>query len=113
MTIATHPAIQRFPARGGELTVGGVRLSLLAARVGRTPFYAYDRQLIDERVASAELRPGDAPPTRPRELVAGIHVRQLGRGSPLASVGLHLPPPVTPLVLGRRYMAMPPLTSRT
>jgi len=50
MTIATHPAIQRFPARGGELTVGGVRLSLLAARVGRTPFYAYDRQLIDERV---------------------------------------------------------------
>jgi gamma-glutamyltranspeptidase/glutathione hydrolase len=28
------------------------------------------RGLIDERVASAELRPGDAPPTRPRELVA-------------------------------------------
>jgi diaminopimelate decarboxylase len=41
----------RFPEVDGELSVGGIPLSLLAARVGRTPFYAYDRGLIEERVA--------------------------------------------------------------
>ena len=49
-----HPAAERFPMQGGELTVGGVPLSLLAARVGRTPFYAYDRSLLRARVE--ELR---------------------------------------------------------
>ena len=43
--------LQRFPVAGGELTVGGVPLSLLAQRVGHTPFYAYDRRLVAERVA--------------------------------------------------------------
>ncbi len=38
----------------GELLVGGERLSLLAMRVGSTPFYAYDRSLLNQRVA--ELR---------------------------------------------------------
>ena len=36
---------------GGELLVGGQRLSVLAARVGQTPFYAYDRSLLSQRVA--------------------------------------------------------------
>ena len=44
-------AIERFPLLGDELTVGGVPLSLLAARVGSTPFYAYDRSLLTARVA--------------------------------------------------------------
>lgn len=35
----------------GELLLGGQPLSMLAARVGRTPFYAYDRGLIRQRVA--------------------------------------------------------------
>ena len=34
-----------------ELVIGGQRLSALAAQVGRTPFYAYDRQRIARRVA--------------------------------------------------------------
>ncbi|MEP6559025.1 MAG: pyridoxal-dependent decarboxylase, exosortase A system-associated, partial [Burkholderiales bacterium] len=41
-------------ADDGELLVGGERLSLLAMRVGSTPFYAYDRSLLNQRVA--ELR---------------------------------------------------------
>ena len=45
-----HSAITRFPVRAGELTVGGIPVSLLAARVGRTPFYAYDRTLLTQRV---------------------------------------------------------------
>lgn len=44
----------QFPVRDGEIVVGGMPLSRLAARVGRTPFYAYDRGLLDRRVA--ELR---------------------------------------------------------
>jgi diaminopimelate decarboxylase len=42
--------MDQFPVREGELVVGGERLSLLAARVGQTPFYAYDRGLLRARV---------------------------------------------------------------
>lgn len=54
MSRPVHPALRRFPVVDGELSVGGVPLSVLAARVGRTPFYAYDRGLLRDRVA--ELR---------------------------------------------------------
>ena len=47
-----HAPMNLFPVQGGELVVGGQRLSLLAARVGQTPFYAYDRSLIRARVAA-------------------------------------------------------------
>ena len=36
----------------GMLTIGGVPVERLSARVGATPFYAYDRRLLDERAAS-------------------------------------------------------------
>jgi len=49
-----HAPITGFAVDDGELVVGGQRLSRLAARVGRTPFYAYDRSLLHRRVA--ELR---------------------------------------------------------
>jgi diaminopimelate decarboxylase len=43
-----------FPVLDHELYVGGMPLSELAASVGRTPFYAYDRDLLAKRVR--ELR---------------------------------------------------------
>ncbi|MEF8721936.1 MAG: pyridoxal-dependent decarboxylase, exosortase A system-associated [Candidatus Accumulibacter delftensis] len=46
--------MRQFPIRDGELVVGGMPLTRLAARVGQTPFYAYDRGLLTRRVA--ELR---------------------------------------------------------
>ena len=46
-----HALMDQFGVEGGELVVGGQRLSLLAARVGQTPFYAYDRGLLRARVA--------------------------------------------------------------
>ena len=49
-----HAPMSQFATRDGELLVGGDRLSLLAARVGQTPFYAYDRALLQARVS--ELR---------------------------------------------------------
>jgi diaminopimelate decarboxylase len=49
-----HASMLHFATEGSELVVAGQRLSLLAERVGRTPFYAYDRALIAARVG--ELR---------------------------------------------------------
>jgi diaminopimelate decarboxylase len=43
--------MDQFSVDGAELSIGGQPLSLLAERIGRTPFYAYDRSLLRERVA--------------------------------------------------------------
>lgn len=59
-TTPTHAPIPQFPVENGELLVGGIPLTRLAARVGQTPFYAYDRQLLNQRVAA--LR-STLPPT--------------------------------------------------
>lgn len=50
MTTHHESCMAGFPVVDGELTVGGIPLSVLAARVGRTPFYAHDRGLIKARV---------------------------------------------------------------
>ncbi|MCG5495362.1 pyridoxal-dependent decarboxylase, exosortase A system-associated [Ectothiorhodospira variabilis] len=51
MAKPTHSPATQFPAANGELLIGGQPLSRIAARVGRTPFYAYDRALLTRRVA--------------------------------------------------------------
>ena len=43
--------MSQFVWADGELIVGGHTLSVLAERVGQTPFYAYDRGLLRARVA--------------------------------------------------------------
>ena len=53
-TPPSHAPMEHFPVTGGELVVGGMALTRLAARVGQTPFYAYDRELLTRRVG--ELR---------------------------------------------------------
>lgn len=45
-----HAPINQFPVINGELHVGGISISRLAERVGQTPFYAYDRNLITQRI---------------------------------------------------------------
>ncbi len=50
--LPVHESMDQFAVRDGELVIGGDRLSVLAARVGSTPFYAYDRGLLRARVAS-------------------------------------------------------------
>lgn len=49
-TPPAHAPMTQFPRRDNQLVVGGRQLSALAARVGATPFYAYDRRVIAERV---------------------------------------------------------------
>lgn len=51
-TVLRHAPMDQFAVRDGELVVGGVPLGMLVARVGATPFYALDRQLIRQRVAA-------------------------------------------------------------
>ena len=46
-----HAEMDQFVSEGGELVVGGQRLGTLAARVGQTPFYAYERTALRTRVA--------------------------------------------------------------
>jgi diaminopimelate decarboxylase len=49
-----HATPTLFAIRDGQIIVGGFALSMLAERVGRTPFYAYDRAVLKMR--AAELR---------------------------------------------------------
>ena len=50
--LPVHAPMDQFAVQDGELALGGERLSLLAARAGQTPFYAYDRSLLRSRVAA-------------------------------------------------------------
>lgn len=46
-----HSTIAAFATVDGRLCVGGVPIDRLAARVGATPYFAYDRRLLTQRVA--------------------------------------------------------------
>lgn len=45
-----HPAIAAFAVKDGCLEIGGMTLTRLADRIGQTPFFAYDRTLLDARI---------------------------------------------------------------
>lgn len=64
--------MQGFEVSGGELLIGGQPLSALVARVGQTPFYAYDRERIARRVADVRAA-----------LPAGIHLHYAVKANPL------------------------------
>lgn len=87
-----HAAMDQFSTEGGELVVGGKRLSRLAAQVGQTPFYAYDRGLLQARVAAlrAALPPSVqlhyAMKANPMPAVVGLMAR-LVDGIDVASAG--------------------------
>ena len=52
MSAVVHAERPQWRIDDGCLIVGGVPLTRIAHRAGRTPFYAYDRALLDDRVAS-------------------------------------------------------------
>ncbi|MBI3774385.1 MAG: hypothetical protein HY273_02325 [Gammaproteobacteria bacterium] len=87
-----HNVAMPFPVEQGELVVGGTPVSRLAARVGQTPFYVYDRRLISERVAHLrwhlprELRLHYAIKANPMPAVVQ-HLATLVDGFDLASMG--------------------------
>ncbi len=91
-TPAAHAPMHQFAVDNGELLIAGLPLSRVAARVGRTPFYAYDRQLLDRRVA--ELRQALPPAislhyamkANPMPALVG-HMARLVDGIDVASAG--------------------------
>lgn len=48
----SHASMQHFKEADGQLIIGNIPLRQLAARVGQTPFYAYDRELLRQRAAT-------------------------------------------------------------
>lgn len=64
-----------FPVLDHELVIGGVPLSRLAARVGRTPFYAYDRDLIVRRVQEVRAI-----------LPSGVHLHYAIKANPMPAL---------------------------
>ncbi len=50
--VPQHAPLEHFAVENDCLVIGGVNVTDLAARVGQTPFYAYDRQVIDRRITA-------------------------------------------------------------
>jgi len=74
-----HAPLTQFPIEDDCLVVGGMALTRLAERVGRTPFYAYDRRLITARVE--HLR---------KSLPKAIHLHYAIKANPMPAVVQHL-----------------------
>lgn len=49
---AVHAELRQFPVQDDCLQIGGIALTRLAERVGQTPFYAYERNHIQSRIAA-------------------------------------------------------------
>ena len=92
VTKPTHAPMNQFAAQDGELLVGGQKISRLAARVGQTPFYAYDRALLRARVSQlrtalpAAVKLHYAMKANPMPAVVGL-MAGLVEGIDVASAG--------------------------
>ena len=68
-----------FETVGGVLLVGGLPLPQLVERIGSTPFYAYDRRAISQRMA--ELR---------RSMPSSLRISYAVKANPMPAVVQHL-----------------------
>ena len=75
----THWPMSQFPVVDDCLWIGGMPLTQLAARVGQTPFYAYDRRVLGERAAL--LR---------RTLPSAIELHYAVKANPMPAVVQHM-----------------------
>ncbi len=74
-----HATLNQFPIHEDCLIIGGIPLTRLAQRVGQTPFYAYDRKKITDRVTL--LR---------NALPSDIHLHYAMKANPMPAVVQHL-----------------------
>jgi len=74
-----HAPLREWDVVDDCLVVGGIPLTRLAERVGRTPFYAYDRRLLDARVALLRTH---LPP--------GVKLHYAVKANPMSAVVCHL-----------------------
>ncbi|TCK22297.1 pyridoxal-dependent decarboxylase, exosortase A system-associated [Pseudonocardia endophytica] len=75
----TAPSVDAFGRVGGRLAVGGVPVDRLADRVGSTPFFAYDRELVSTRVAAVRTA-----------LPEGIHLSYAVKANPMPALLAHM-----------------------
>ena len=87
-----HSEITGFPVVGGELTIGGIKISEFAKKTGGNAFYAYDSSLIKSRISDLrkylpnEIKLHYALKANPMpDLIS--YVRHLVDGFDVASVG--------------------------
>lgn len=73
-----HAPMTQFPVVDDCLQIGGMPLTELARKVGRTPFYAYDRKVMSDRVAA--LR---------RHLPSTVHLHYAIKANPMPEVVAH------------------------
>lgn len=90
--IPKHANEHGFSTNNGQLIIGGMPLNRLAERIGQTPFYAYDREALSQRVNQlrqampAELKIHYAMKANPMPAVVQ-HMASLVDGFDLASAG--------------------------
>jgi diaminopimelate decarboxylase len=77
--MSSRDTIAAFGTIDGELAIGGMPVSRLAARVGSTPFFAYDRRLLNDRIALLRAT-----------LPAGINLSYAVKANPMPAVVQHL-----------------------
>ena len=77
--VSLRPMIAAFGSIDGQLAVGGMPLDRLTARVGSTPYFAYDRRLLTERI---EVLRATLPPT--------LHLSYAVKANPMPAVVQHL-----------------------
>jgi diaminopimelate decarboxylase len=74
-----HDALARLVVDGDCMVFGGRKLTDLATDVGRTPFYAYDRAAITERIRHVRAH-----------LPSGMHLHYAMKANPMPDVVRHI-----------------------
>jgi diaminopimelate decarboxylase len=77
--VSARDTIAAFEVLDGKLAVGGLPVDRLAERVGSTPFFAYDRRLLTERIAL--LR---------RTLPSSVNLSYAIKANPMPAIVQHL-----------------------
>jgi len=77
--MSPRPMIAAFGSIDGQLAVGGMPLERLTARVGCTPYFAYDRRLLTERI---EVLRATLPPS--------VKISYAVKANPMPAVLHHL-----------------------
>jgi diaminopimelate decarboxylase len=78
-TLTQHAAHPWFEVRDDQLCLGGRKLTQIAAQVGRTPFYAYDRRVMTQKVQTLRTA-----------LPSSVHLHYAMKANPMPAVVRHM-----------------------
>jgi diaminopimelate decarboxylase len=74
-----HAPLSHYAVKNDCLHIGGIALTRLVEQVGQTPFFAYDRHLLDERVTLLRSK-----------LPAAVHLHYAIKANPMPALVQHL-----------------------